>query len=275
MQGCKTPSPEPIQLEDIPPIVEIETPPPVRTETIPLIRPVATTTPYTVKSGDTISGIAARYGLRWQDVIAVNPGIMPNRIQIGQVIQLPGQVDTSKVAASHTPPKAPTPAPTRAETVYVVKSGDSISEIALAHGVKTEDIRKANDLKDVNKISIGQKLTIPGATKSVANVGEVRPTPPRGDAPVKQVEEKEKPVIDPVPVKTDVIEDAAELEPAGGAADTAPISTREKYTVKEGDDLYSIAIRWGVSPSDLRAANKLPSTEVRPGMVLEIPGGAQ
>ena len=49
----------------------------------------------------------------------------------------------------------------------------------------------------------------------------------------------------------------------------------QTYTVKEGEDLYAVAIRWGVSPSDLKALNNLTSTELKAGTVLKIPGGAQ
>ncbi|MCL2104497.1 MAG: LysM peptidoglycan-binding domain-containing protein [Kiritimatiellaeota bacterium] len=282
MQGCVRDRAEDVMMRNDPPIQIGEIPedtPSVFAEQVkppPVMNRVATTTPYVVKKDDTVIGIAVRYGLRWQDVIAVNPDINPNRLQIGQVIQLPGLVDLSKTATPR-PALPKMAAPSRAETVYVVKGGDSISEIALKHGVKVEDIRKANDLKDVNKISIGQKLTIPGATKSVANVGAERPMPPKGTAPVaKSVEDQEKVTgADPVLPEKDVEKDVEKVKE--DPVDLAPVSNSalEKHTVKEGDDLYSIAIRYGVSPSDLRAQNKLPSTEVRPGMVLEIPGGAQ
>ncbi|MCL2104496.1 MAG: LysM peptidoglycan-binding domain-containing protein [Kiritimatiellaeota bacterium] len=45
------------------------------------------------------------------------------------------------------------------------------------------------------------------------------------------------------------------------------------HTVKAGEDLYVVAIRWGVSPADLKWLNNLPSTELKEGMVLNIPDG--
>jgi LysM repeat protein len=66
---------------------------------------------------------------------------------------------------------------------------------------------------------------------------------------------------------------------AAAAAGTPPApaadSNTQTYTVKEGEDLYAVAIRWGVSPSDLKALNNLTSTELKAGTVLKIPGGAQ
>ena len=125
--------------------------------------------------------------LRWpqhnllQDVVAVNPGISPNRLRIGQVIQLPGQIDLGQVrTVPATTPKAPrasapkvsapkaTAAPASGSTtIYVVKPGDSLSVIAHRHGVKTADLRAANGIKG-DKILVGQKLKIVGATKTPA-----------------------------------------------------------------------------------------------------------
>lgn len=44
---------------------------------------------------------------------------------------------------------------------HVVASGDTLSAICTAYGVKMEAIIKANNLKDANSIRIGQKLFIP------------------------------------------------------------------------------------------------------------------
>ena len=256
-------------------------------EVVPAIRPISTTTAYTVKKDDTISGVAVRYGLRWQDVVAVNPGISPNKLQVGQVIQLPGQVDLSKSAAAHhATTHKPAAAPVREETVYVVKSGDSLSGIAVKHGVKVSDIQAANSLKNADKITVGQKLKIPGATKSTVTVPPVKTTPPKGNAPVPPTPTTPKPTIDavvpaggntlaPVPPIKDAgaqTNPAAAKEPAKVAdAVTPPTPVYQKHTVKAGEDAYAVAIRWGVSPSDIQDLNKLPSTELKEGQVLLIP----
>jgi LysM repeat protein len=86
----------PVEVQTLEPAAPVETMPVV--ETAPAALPtVPSTTPYTIQKGDTISSVAYKYSLRWQDVVAVNPGISPNRLRIGQVIQLPGQVDLGHV----------------------------------------------------------------------------------------------------------------------------------------------------------------------------------
>jgi LysM repeat protein len=44
--------------------------------------------------------------------------------------------------------------------------------------------------------------------------------------------------------------------------------------VKEGEDVYAVAIRWGVSPAELKALNNLTSSDLQPGQVLKIPAVA-
>lgn len=242
---------------------------------------VQSTTAYAIQKGDTISGVAYKFNLRWQDVMAINPGINPKHIRIGQVIQLPGQVDLSKARTRAPVKAAKTIAPkvtanlTGAKTTYVVKAGDSLSTIAHRHGMKTVALREANGLTS-DRISVGQKLILVGAKTSAAGVDPtkgVTTTPPKTDPPKTDV-------VEPVPVSSGVT-----TAPAGVvdspvvkidvAAPPALNPNVQTYTVKEGEDLYQVAIRWGASPSDLKALNNLTSSELKAGTVLKIPGSAQ
>lgn len=82
-------------------------------------------TSYTVKSGDTLSAIAAAIGIPTQALIDANPAINPNVPLIGQVIKLPGVVAagvpqtvaaTVSAALSATPTLAQTSPPASAIT---------------------------------------------------------------------------------------------------------------------------------------------------------------
>ena len=48
----------------------------------------------------------------------------------------------------------------------------------------------------------------------------------------------------------------------------SPTSKRIAYF---GQDVYAVAIRWGVSPAELKALNNLTSSDLQPGQVLKIP----
>jgi LysM repeat protein len=290
MQGCSYFGGDKKPEEQTPVIPTPETTEPVKVEPPVEIKPVAVSTPYTIAKGDTISGVALRYGLRWQDVLAVNPGISPNKLRIGQVIQLPGQVDISKAAPvrkisapKSTAPKTSAPKSAKTSTgpgtTYVVKSGDSLGGIAYRHGVKVDAIRKANNLTS-DKLSVNQKLTIPGAKKGATATpkADAKKTEPlkveavKAPAEVKPVE-----AVTPPPVDTNTTVTPVTPAPADPAVTppVAPAANAQTYTVKEGEDLYAVAIRWGVSPSDLKALNNLTSTDLKAGMVLQIPASAQ
>lgn len=251
---------------------------------------IQATTPYTIKKGDTISSVAYRYGLRWQDVVAINPGVAPTKLRVGQVIQLPGSVNLG--SARPVPTVAPKAAPKAAvkpasiaapkttttavafDSVYVVKSGDSLSVIAARHNITTATLREANGIKG-DKILVGQKLKVPGGAKATPKPPTV--VAPKATAPKLTAPATTKPVVAPAaPVKVEsatppVVEKAVETpvkdEPVTEVQDTGA----HTYTVKDNEDIYAVAIRWGVSPSDLKELNNLSSSDLKPGTVLRIP----
>lgn len=103
---------------------------------------------YTVVSGDTLSGIAARFGTTYQALAAINGIADPNKINVGQVIKLTGG--------------AAAPAPVANGQSYTVVSGDTLSGIGAKYGIGYQAIADANGIADVNKIYPGQVLRIPG-----------------------------------------------------------------------------------------------------------------
>lgn len=65
----------------------------IQTTPTPLPTPTATPTPtpivYQIESGDTILGIAIQRGSTVEEILALNPGIVPENLQIGQGVILP------------------------------------------------------------------------------------------------------------------------------------------------------------------------------------------
>ncbi len=114
---------------------------------------------YVVQTGDTLSSIAARFGLKLSDIAAANNLSNTNLIVVGQRLVLP----TGQPAAS------PTAGPS-ASQVYVVQSGDTLFSIATRFGVKLADVALANNIQNANYIYVGQRLHIPTAAPSTAAV---------------------------------------------------------------------------------------------------------
>lgn len=100
---------------------------------------------YTVKAGDTLGGIAVKYGTTYQAIAAYNGIKNPNLIHVGQKIKI-----------------QTTGAPAAPKT-YTVKKGDSLWKIAsalLGSGARWPEIQKANGLTSTT-IHAGQVLKIP------------------------------------------------------------------------------------------------------------------
>ncbi|MDK2820187.1 MAG: peptidoglycan DL-endopeptidase LytF, partial [Clostridia bacterium] len=115
------------------------------------------TFPYTIKSGDTLWKLAQQYNTTVEAIMAANPGVDPNNLQIGQVICIP----------SVQPPKPCPPG----SFAYTIKSGDTLWKLAQQYNTTVEAIMAINPGIDPNNLQIGQVICIP-------SVQPPKPCPP-------------------------------------------------------------------------------------------------
>lgn len=125
---------------------------------------------YTVKSGDTVGGIAAKYRVKASDLTYWN-NIRKNLIRVGQklAIYVP-EKDKSKYAGNTVNKSGITqPATSKEQStvsnsefeLYTVKSGDNVWVIAQKfEGVTTDDILQLNNISNEKGLVVGQKLKI-------------------------------------------------------------------------------------------------------------------
>jgi len=122
------------------------------------------------------------------------------------------------------------------ETIeLIVKKGDSLEKIARVNNVKISEISKLNNLPN-SFIRIGQKLIIPKTSRSNANVTKSTVAKPTNDSASQKI-------------------------------------AAEYYTVRVGDNPYTIAIKHNVKPSQLLKLNNLDEKKARrlkPGDKLRI-----
>jgi len=201
---------------------------------------------YRVQPGDTLSGIAARYGVSVEAIMAANSLPSRSTIYAGQVLTIPSQ------GSNPAPPPASSGSNHSGQTTYVVRPGDTLSGIAVRYGTTTDAIARANGLNGTS-IYAGQTLVIPSASN---------PPPP----PV--------PTSTPVPA-TPIPATSTPAPPAPPASPTAQGSA-STYVVQAGDSIIGVANKFGITQQALAAANGLqPFDHLRIGQTLKIPAQGQ
>lgn len=91
---------------------------------------------YRVVLGDTLYGIANKYGVSVDEIKRIN-NLSNNNLSIGQIIRIP-YLDTK---------------------IYTVVSGDTLYSIAKKYGLSVDELKKLNNLTS-NTLSVGQILNV-------------------------------------------------------------------------------------------------------------------
>jgi LysM repeat protein len=230
-------------------------------------------TPYTIKKGETLSGIAARNRMSWKKLAEYNLINNPNTIRAGQVILIPdgGSAPVSRTASR------PAPAAVSGRETYVVQSGDSLSVIAVRYGTTVKALKEVNNLIS-DKLLVGQVLKLPkgaeasgGSSPSDSSNSSGSSTPAPRPTPVAT-----RP-IPPRPTATPAPREDPEAEQSGNDVDSVleginMIDKPYPIIVGEGDTLQSIAENYFVTVEEVRKLNNLKEgEEVKPGQELLMP----
>lgn len=113
-------------------------------------------TTYTVQRGEWFYQIARKFGISVAQLQAANPGVNPNFLYPGQVLNIPGD------AAPYPTPGVATATPgTGATQTYTVQAGDTLYAIAVRFHTTTYALQIANHLPNANAIYPGMVLIIP------------------------------------------------------------------------------------------------------------------
>jgi LysM repeat protein len=149
-----------------PPLVETLVPPPDEAEVAappspPSRAPRERPYRYEVRSGETLSSIAKRFGVTVWALVEANDLPDANRIYAGQKLTIPGYVPMDTAATR------PEPVQDLASDLgdtfrYAIEPDDTLSSIAKRFGVTMRDLIEANDLADMRDLQVGRWLVIPG-----------------------------------------------------------------------------------------------------------------
>ena len=156
--------------------------------------------------------------------------------------------------------------------VHVVKRGDTLGKIAKEHGTTLSEILAVNpQITNADLISIDQQITIPGN-----GAGSDGPAPPRTDTGTAQPKPKVPPVSAPPKPTPKPKPKVAPKKPPPGPT-TGPAAPPSTHKVESGETMKVIAARFGVSLTDLIAANpQVPNPDlIRKGQKLNLPAGSR
>lgn len=153
---------------------------------------------------------------------------------------------------------------------HVVKPGESLSSIATRYGTTVSAVARANGITNPNYVAIGQVLIIPvaPAPRSTAEPqGTVDSPAPAAPLPVITRTQTPRPEV------TSIRPDASRITPAPAAPSVAPATSEVVHTVRSGETLSNLAIRYGTTITAIRTRNGLRSTVLLVGQRLIIPAG--
>ena len=253
-----------------------------------------------VDSGETLSGIAARYGISLESLLKLNRIQQNKPIFPGQTLKLPREAKVVEPKATKT-------------RSHVVKSGQTLSGIAHSYGLGTQALIRANGLNPKKPIQPGQKLVIPARAKGESSSSSPAPRQSGDDAdagkkavptrthtvqkgqtlsgiakrygvstaalarangvdPKKPIRTGQKLVVPAAPPRSKPTPSSSS-PPSRSPSKAAPAASKQvTHVVQKGQTLSGIAKRYGVSTAALARANGIdPKKPIRPGQKLKVP----
>lgn len=198
---------------------------------------------YIVKSGDSLWSIAKKFNTTVNELKNLN-NKTTNNLSIGETLLIPSE----DVSSSD-------------ETIYIVKSGDSLWSIANKFGTTVNNLKSLNNLTS-NLLSIGQKLLVKSTIKDDST-----------NKYIVKAGDNLYAISGLYGVSVSDLKEANNLSSnilQIGQVLTIPTDAKT-YTVKSGDTLYSIARANNTSVTKLLELNNLSSSVLSIGQKLLIP----
>ena len=218
---------------------------------------------YTVKKGDTLYGISNQYGVSVTELASLN-NVNAETLQIGQVLTIPDKSGTNP----------------NNMFMYTVKKGDTLYSIAKKYNTTVSKIIDLNYLKSSN-LSIGQVLRIPEMYTKEEEIylpQYINHVVKRGDT-IYSISKEYNVDISTIKKDNSLVSDLLTI------GQNLKIRTNEevveecfgedyiednKYIVKKGDSLYSIAKKYNTTIENIKKKNNLKTNTLSIGQKLII-----
>lgn len=234
-----------------------------------------------VRRGDSLSVIAQNYQTSSKAIKRLN-NLSSNNIRVGKtlLIPIPENTGSSEIASqlalqqpsnpiSKTTVSNRSTSPDAIKGIYKVKAGDSFWKIAKKYKVSSRDIAKWNNLSLKTPLKLGQKLDIYSYQFGRKIVHTLKP----GES--LWLLAKKYGVSNKKIAKWNGIKLNKTLQPGMQFVIYQKASEASHYTVKNGDNLSSIAAKNNVSTKRLAKHNRISRNSLlKPGQVLKIPSSS-
>lgn len=222
----------------------------IATEMGGAIPPTSSNT-YIVKSGDSLWSIANKYNTTVSNIKNLN-NLSNDNLAIGQVLLIPSQ----SINGSN--------------NTYVVKSGDTLWNIANKYNTTVDELKKINNLTS-NTLSIGQILKIPNSLDTSGGVSEVGTYVVKSGDTLWNIANKFDTNINEIKRLNNLSSDILNIGQVLKIPNVTGSLSNFTYTVKSGDSLWSIANRYNTTVNSIKQLNNLNSNLLSIGQVLKIP----
>lgn len=159
--------------------------------------------------------------------------------------------------------------PPTGSNYYIVKSGDTLWNIAKNNNISVNELKEANNLTS-NALSIGQALIIPSSAEEKAPTGDYYIVK-SGDT-LYSISKNNNLTVDELKKLNNLTSNSLSI---GQKLILKPITTSaNQYTVVKGDSLYAIAKKFNTTVDEIKKLNNLTSNNLSIGQVLNIPGSS-
>ncbi|SDK21172.1 LysM peptidoglycan-binding domain-containing protein [Sediminibacillus albus] len=205
---------------------------------------------YIVQAGDNLSTIAQRFGMTLAEIQALNNISDPDLLQIGQELLVYDNTGSD---------------PTPNTITYIVQAGDNLSSIAQRFGMTLAEIQELNNISDPDLLQIGQELLVYDNTGSDPTPNTITYIVQAGDnlssiaqrfgMTLAEIQELNN-ISDP-----DLIQVGQELLVFDNG-DTDPTPNTITYIVQAGDNLSSIAQRFGMTLAEIQELNNISDPDL-------------
>lgn len=200
-----------------------------------------------IRRGETVSTIAARYGVSQYAIFNANNLSRRSKIYAGKqiIVPVPMDRDYSRSRKKNRTYEAD-------GSVYGVRAGDTMWDIARAFGTSVSALRRINYIERGSRIYVGQKLKIPSNATRLASKNSKKSKGKKRTYAATPSQNR-----------------------SGNPNATISAPTSGTYKVRSGDTLWDIARLFGTTTSRIRQLNGLGrSSRIYPGQILTVAGAA-